>query len=322
MRIIAGRFRSRKLLSPKDALTTRPIPDRVKESVFNLLRGHFENASVLDTFSGTGSIGLEAVSRGASRVVLVERDRRAADLLERNIEMLGCGDEAELLRADALGPATLARCPKPVDLIFMDPPYPLVLDPDGWARVRRQLSRLISLNLSEKGFAVLRTPWPFRHVTVIDAEGHVVPAGDPRNPFDYRGRLRKDLPPPSGRRYKGRREIIDREDRGGGEARWEGDAVDVEAIIEETRRLEANDEHERDFERDIDLDAEHDHPDDHADADPRGLDEARAGDERRAAGVPGGFRLERHDVDLSIEGARGPETHEYASQAVHLYMKA
>lgn len=281
MRIIAGRFRSRKLLSPRDAETTRPIPDRVKESVFNLLRGHFEGASVLDGFAGTGAIGLEAISRGAERVVFVERDRRAADLLQRNIETLGCEENAELLRADVLGPAALTRCPKPVDMIFLDPPYPLVLDPDGWARVSRQLSRLITANLSEKGFAILRTPWPFRHVTVIDSEGHVVPLGDPRNPFDYKGKLRKDLPPPSGRRYKGQREVID----AGEDESWEGDEVDVERIIEESEEAEEV-----------------------MNAVP---DQA----------VPGGFRIERHDVDLRIEGARGPETHEYASQAVHLYMR-
>lgn len=284
MRIIAGKFRSRKLLSPRDAETTRPIPDRVKESIFNLLRGHFEGATVLDGFAGTGAIGLEAISRGAERVVFVEKDRRAADLLERNIATLGCEDSAELLRADVLGPAALTRCPKPATMIFLDPPYPLVLDPDGWARVSRQLSRLITANLSEKGFAILRTPWPFRHVTVIDSEGHVVPLGDPRNPFDYKGVLRKDLPPPSGRRYKGQRDIID---AGDDEESWEGDAVDVERIIQESRAAEEA-------------------------AIPIVPDQE----------VPGGFRIERHDVDLSIEGARGPETHEYSSQAVHLYMRA
>src|ERR1700733_3582842 len=111
MRIISGRFRSRRLLSPKDAATTRPIPDRVKESLFSMLRGNCEGATVIDCFAGTGAIGLEALSLGAAKVVFVERDRKAAELLERNIDLLEVQDETEVVQADALGPAALARCP-------------------------------------------------------------------------------------------------------------------------------------------------------------------------------------------------------------------
>jgi 16S rRNA (guanine(966)-N(2))-methyltransferase RsmD len=159
MRIISGEFRRRLLESPRDALTTRPIPDRVKESVFQLLRGHYEEATVFDGFSGTGAIGLEAVSRGASRCVLVERDRTVADILKRNIETLGCGDRCELVVGDVLGVGALARCPKPCHLIFLDPPYPLVREATGFRRVMDQLSKLID-RLDATGFAVLRTPWP------------------------------------------------------------------------------------------------------------------------------------------------------------------
>jgi 16S rRNA (guanine966-N2)-methyltransferase len=160
MRIIAGEFRSRRLLTPKDDAVTRPIPDRVKESLFGLLRGHCEGASVFDGFAGTGAIGLEAVSRGAARCVLVERDQEAADLLGRNIEALGVQDRCDLVIGDALGPGALARCPRPVTLAFLDPPYPLVRDAVGYRRVRAQLERLIDL-LTDDGFAILRTPWPF-----------------------------------------------------------------------------------------------------------------------------------------------------------------
>lgn len=283
MRIIAGKYRSRKLLSPRDAETTRPIPDRVKESLFSLLRGHFEGATVLDCFAGTGSIGLEALSRGASRIVFVEKDRRAAELLERNIDLLGASDDCEVVHGDALGPATLARCPKPVDLVFFDPPYPLILDPHGWDRVSRQFSRIID-NLADTGFAMLRTPWPFRHVTVIDKEGNVVPIGDPRNPFDERGRVRKDLPPPSGKKFKGTHDQLHDDDR----REWiyaGGDDIDVDAIQRET---------------DLEMEAYQ-----------KVLDR-----------TPGsGFTLERREVDLRFDNAQGPETHEYASQAVHLYMR-
>lgn len=284
MRIIAGKFRRRQLFAPKDASTTRPMPDRVKESLFSILRGHTEGATVLDCFAGTGAVGLEALSRGAERVVFVEKDRRAADLLEKNIEALGAADECEVVRSDALGPAALARCPRPAKLIFMDPPYPLVLDPDGWTRVARQMSRLIE-NLAEDGYAILRTPWPFRHVKVIDESGNIVPHADPKNPFDVMGRLRKDLPPPSGKKFKGKHGRVYDDDDPRGNKAWFGDEIDVDEIQRETEEdIEAYEEA--------------------MDRDPTGR-----------------YRVEREDVDLVLPGSVGPETHVYASQAVHLYMR-
>jgi len=161
MRIIAGEFRSRRLIAPRDDSTTRPIPDRVKVSLFGLLRGHCEGANVFDGFAGTGALGLEAVSRGAARCVMVERDRDAAEMLRQNIENLGAADRCELVIGDALGPGALARAPRPLTLAFLDPPYALVRDPVGWMRVKAQLERLIAM-LTDDGFAVVRTPWPFR----------------------------------------------------------------------------------------------------------------------------------------------------------------
>lgn len=177
MRIIAGEFRRRLLKTPPDDSVTRPIPDRVKESLFSLLRGHFEGATVFDGFAGTGAIGLEAVSRGASQVVLVERDRGIADILRHNINMLGVGERAELVVGDALGPAAIARCPRPLTLAFLDPPYPLMRDALSFRRVMGQLGALIDL-LSDDGFAVLRTPWPLRH----QVGGAPVPDAPPEPP--------------------------------------------------------------------------------------------------------------------------------------------
>lgn len=159
MRIISGEFRRRLLETPRDAETTRPIPDRVKESLFQVLRGHFEDASVYDAFAGTGSIGLEAVSRGASRCVMVERDKTVSEILKRNVATLKCQERCEIVVGDALGVGALARCPKPCHLIFLDPPYPLVREATGFRRVMDQLSKLID-RLDDTGFAVLRTPWP------------------------------------------------------------------------------------------------------------------------------------------------------------------
>jgi 16S rRNA (guanine(966)-N(2))-methyltransferase RsmD len=177
MRIIAGEFRSRRLFTPADGLTTRPMPDRVRESLFGILRGHTEGAAVFDAFAGTGSIGLEAISRGASRCVFVERDRDSVEILRRNIASLGVEDRCEVVHGDALGAGALARCPRPVHLVFMDPPYDLVRQPAGWRRVKAQFEQLVA-RLDESGFAVLRTPWPFRHRPADDT---VTPAPPPKS---------------------------------------------------------------------------------------------------------------------------------------------
>jgi len=224
MRIIAGEFRRRVLHAPKDASITRPIPDRVKESLFSLLRGNCQGASVLDVFAGTGAIGLEAVSRGAARCVFVERDKRIADILQRNIEELGCEDRCELVRSDALGRPTLARAPRPVTLAFFDPPFPIVLDPQGWERLTRQFVRVIDM-LSDDGFATLRTPWPLRHEEIVHADGR----REWRSLLvGMQNRRERNMNERRHPKQKGDREIEDRA--------WEGDDVDLEEIAAETAR--------------------------------------------------------------------------------------
>lgn len=167
MRIISGKFKRRSLLGPPSGATTRPMPDLVKESIFNLLRGHCPDGPVLDLFSGTGTMGLEAYSRGSPRVVFVERDRRVVKVLEQNIATLEAQDACEVVCNDALGPAALSRCPRPCHIIFMDPPYEMVKDPEVWQRVKLQASRLVEM-LDDTGYLVLRTPWPFVHPTEPD----------------------------------------------------------------------------------------------------------------------------------------------------------
>lgn len=170
MRIIGGEFRSRRILSPADATNTRPMPDRVREAVFNLLRGHTQDEPVADVFAGTGSIGLEALSRGASSCLFVERDRTATRLLRQNIESLGVADRAEIVPSDALGSSALAACPDPVHLVFFDPPYAMMRDPDQRSRLLEQLARFIA-RLDDTGFAVLRTPRPLPPTPDEAAEG-------------------------------------------------------------------------------------------------------------------------------------------------------
>ena len=125
MRIVAGKFRGKQLSSPEDD-SIRPTADRVRESVFNILASrlgpNLDGLRVLDLFAGTGALGLEALSRGASNVVFVDTGAEARGLIRDHIEAFGAGGVAKLLRRDAtsLGPAGTMG---PVDLVFLDPPY-------------------------------------------------------------------------------------------------------------------------------------------------------------------------------------------------------
>ncbi len=172
MRIIAGQFKSRRLNAPLGEDKTRPLPDRVRKSIASLLTGHYEGSAFADFFAGTGSFGLEAISRGAASCVFVEKDRDVVSVLQRNIEALGVEDRAELFQGDALGPGALSRIPRPIHVLLFDPPYPLMQDPAQRQRVVEQFSRAAAL-LDETGFAMLRTPWPYiDHVEREDLPGH------------------------------------------------------------------------------------------------------------------------------------------------------
>lgn len=125
MRIVAGKFRGKNLLSPSDA-SIRPTSDRVREAIFNILSSrlgpNLDGLRALDLFAGTGALGLEALSRGAAGVVFVDTGAEARGLIRDHIEAFGAGGVAKLLRRDAtnLGPAgTLG----PFNLVFLDPPY-------------------------------------------------------------------------------------------------------------------------------------------------------------------------------------------------------
>jgi 16S rRNA (guanine966-N2)-methyltransferase len=128
MRIIAGEFRNRKLLPPVGD-RTRPITDRVKQSVFDILSPHLENAIVYDLFAGTGSLGLECLSRGAKYATFFESDRSAIKLLKKNIAALAVGRRAAVEPGDLF--RWFANSPEPkhrADIIFLDPPYRFLRD--------------------------------------------------------------------------------------------------------------------------------------------------------------------------------------------------
>jgi len=121
MRIVAGTLRGRRIDAPTwEGL--RPTSDKLRETLFNVLAPRIEGARVLDGFAGTGAVGIEALSRGASHVTFVERDPRAVALIESNLERCGLTDRYAIIRARFAG---TARPPDggSFDIIFLDPPY-------------------------------------------------------------------------------------------------------------------------------------------------------------------------------------------------------
>lgn len=127
LRIVAGKWRSR-LLEIVDEPGLRPTPERIRETLFNWLAPRIEGANCLDLFAGTGVLGLEALSRGAARAVLVEKSRRAADRLQSSIDALGAND-ARLVRGDALEFLHQWQG-EPFDIVFLDPPFAADLLPE------------------------------------------------------------------------------------------------------------------------------------------------------------------------------------------------
>lgn len=135
MRIIGGTARGTKL-APFDGLSTRPTPDRVREAIFSILFsriGSLAGKRVADLFAGTGAMGIEALSRGAGHVCLVEQNPRAVKLIGGNLKNCRVAERATLLTATLPGGLERLRGQAPFDLVFLDPPYgqnlvPLVLE--------------------------------------------------------------------------------------------------------------------------------------------------------------------------------------------------
>lgn len=123
MRIISGVARGRKILSPETS-ETRPTLDRIKESIFNIIQNNVYDAMAADIFSGTGSLGLEAASRGARMTYVVDKSPSAYSFLKKNIENLKFGEFCKALNMDAY--SALEKFDKEnikLDLLFIDPPY-------------------------------------------------------------------------------------------------------------------------------------------------------------------------------------------------------
>jgi 16S rRNA (guanine966-N2)-methyltransferase len=145
MRIIAGSRKGHSIAAPPGR-NTRPTSDRVRENVFNIL-GPLDEAVVLDLYAGSGALGLEALSRGAARVVFVEKDRDAAKVIESNLDKLKLG--GTVLREDAL--TMVAGEKRKYDLVLVDPPYEMYAD------IEPKLALYLPSLLAANGVVVVET---------------------------------------------------------------------------------------------------------------------------------------------------------------------
>ena len=126
VRVIAGSARGISLSSVKGS-ATRPIPDRIKESLFDILAGVVPDSRVIDMYAGTGAIGIEALSRGAKSCIFVENDWSAVQVIKKNLEVTKLQDKARVLKYDVFEIIPyLEKNNTAVDLVFASPPYPLV----------------------------------------------------------------------------------------------------------------------------------------------------------------------------------------------------
>lgn len=150
MRVIAGELKGQRLVAPR-GWKVRPTSDRVREAIFSALGERVGGARVLDLYCGTGALAIEALSRGAADAVLVDRDTRPA---LGNVQRLGLGQRAELVRADVgrwLGQVSPASIAGKFDLVFVDAPYKLA------DRVAQDLNTHLPRLLAEEGRAVVES---------------------------------------------------------------------------------------------------------------------------------------------------------------------
>jgi 16S rRNA (guanine966-N2)-methyltransferase len=173
VRIIAGEYRGRRIAVP-DRADLRPTPDRVRETLFNWLGQTLEGRRCLDLFAGSGALGFEAASRGASRVVMVENDRSVFSSLQKTRELIGAR-QVDLVLADAFD--FLKKSAETFDVVFLDPPFrqnalpaalerlparlapgarvyveaPAALEPDeSWRELKRSRAGQVSYQLLER----------------------------------------------------------------------------------------------------------------------------------------------------------------------------
>lgn len=123
MRVISGEFRSR-LLKSVPGLEVRPTPDRLRESLFNILAPALPGSVFLDAYAGSGAVGIEALSRGAALVIFIEKSKEASAVIEANLKLINAKERAMLLR----GSVRKRLASSLADIVFLDPPYPLTAE--------------------------------------------------------------------------------------------------------------------------------------------------------------------------------------------------
>lgn len=171
MRIISGLAKGRKLLGPVGFDTTRPTLDRVKESMFNIIQNRVRGSKVLDLFAGTGSLGLEAASRGAQKCVLVDQNPETYRFLVKNIENLKFNDICISLNMDAYQALRKLGAGNAIfDIIFIDPPYMKNMIP-------KAIETIENLNLLDKDGII---------VTKIDSKEEIFKGTDKILLSDFR----------------------------------------------------------------------------------------------------------------------------------------
>jgi len=173
MRIIAGAKRGMKLFSP-ETKETRPITDRVKQSLFDVLVNYdlLSGARAADLFCGVGSLGLEALSRGAAFVTFVEKNGEVIEVLEKNIEKAGFGERSRVVLASAFRVGAPVVAGERYDLVFVDPPYASTREVGNGSSLA-DLFDVLQNQVNPRGIVVVRT---HRSVAVLDDYGpfHVV----------------------------------------------------------------------------------------------------------------------------------------------------
>lgn len=148
MRVIAGSAK-RLQLKTIEGMDTRPTTDRIKETLFNMISEYLADSNFLDLFSGSGAIGIEALSRGAAHAVFVEQSKRAMECIKENLKYTKLADRAELYETDVINALSRLEHKETFDYIFMDPPYNQLLE----KKVLEYLST--SQLLSEDGIIIV-----------------------------------------------------------------------------------------------------------------------------------------------------------------------
>jgi hypothetical protein len=276
--------------------------------------------------------------------MFIEQDAGALGALEKNIELLKVEDRAMVVKQDALGSSILTRVPSPLDLVFFDPPYPLIQSPLGYKRIMGQLSQLAGM-LAQDGFIILRTPWPFfldsgelAEEAKAEAGKRFIRKGSPR----VKNLAERESTSIAGRGVKGA-------DDGAWKSRGKGKGAGASRKIEIDGEMmeQLTDEEIDRLMRGEELDGLDDlfEPDDHPASGKAGKPglagktgkgapannlamlgehgEMLASDDLQDAVTPqSDSQQQRVMPDLVIAGARGPETHRYGTTAVHFYMRA